>query len=100
MTNVLLGRQLPPTKLLGSSLALMEVADAYFARASEIKMMIQRFEREDRVLRGSPHYKFSRGELQTFMDMARKASELGSRRLTQDQMKAEAARTGRDSISD
>ncbi|QZE10870.1 hypothetical protein SEA_CHISANAKITSUNE_110 [Gordonia phage ChisanaKitsune] len=94
MTAVLLGRVDPPITGL---MALMETADAYYARAAELTMLLQKAEREGTVTRGSAHYKFRTGELRTFMDMAKRASELGSRRITFAQMQAEASRTGRDS---
>jgi hypothetical protein len=95
-TDVLLGRESPPRGTRGRTLSLMECADAYFARASEVKMQIQRLEAEGRVMRGSAHYKFRTGELQTFMDMARKASELGSRRLTEATLRMEAEKYGHE----
>ncbi len=95
MTDVLLGRQDPPVnpKRLES---LMEVADAYFARASEITMMIQAAEREGKVARGSHYYKFRTGELRTFMEMAKGARELGSRRVTVAQLRFDEERYGRE----
>lgn len=97
MTDVLMGRVAPPAKLRGTTLALMEVADAYYARASEIKMQIHRLEREGRVMRGAPLYHFRTGELATFMEMAKRAAELGSRRLTDEQLAFEQERLGRES---
>lgn len=97
MTDVLMGREPPAPRLRGTTLALMEVADAYYARASEIKMQIQQLEREGRVMRGAPLYKFRTGELATFMEMAKRAAELGSRRLTDEQLAWEQERLGRES---
>lgn len=97
MTDVLLGRKKPPKDF--GTLTLMEVADAYFARASEMTMLIQQAEREGTVLKGSNAYRFRTGELRTFMEMAKRAADLGSRRLTQEQMVLEAQRTGRESQS-
>lgn len=96
MTDVLMGRVAPPPKLRGTTLALMEVADAYYARASEIKMQIHRLEREGRVMRGSPHYQFRTGELATFLEMCKRASELGSRRLTDESLAFEQEKYGRE----
>ena len=93
MTNILLGREEPPVH---GVLALMETADAYYARASEMTMLLQSAERKGVITRGSAHYKFRTGELRTFLEMARRASELGSRRVTVQQMKGDAERTGRD----
>lgn len=95
MTDVLLGREKPPID--AGHLTLMEVADAYFARASELTMLLQKAEREGQITRGSAHYKFRTGELRTFMEMARRAAELGSRRLTEEQLHWEMQMYGRES---
>ena len=94
MTDILLGRVDPPVKGL---MGLMETADAFYARAAEMTMLLQQAEREGTITRGSSHYKFRTGELRTFMEMAKRASELGSRRITYEQMRGEAERFGRDS---
>lgn len=95
MTDVLLGREKPPID--AGHLTLMEVADAYFARASEITMLLQQAEREGTITRGSAHYKFRTGELRTFLEMAKRAADLGSRRLTEEQLYWEMAMHGRES---
>lgn len=95
MTDVLLGREQPPID--AGHLTLMEVADAYFARASEMTMLLQQAEREGTVTKGSAHYKFRTGELRTFLELARRASELGSRRLTEEQLLWEMQQHGRES---
>jgi hypothetical protein len=93
MWDVLLGRKEPPIPVRRVE-ALMEVADAYFARASEITAMIQRKEAEGLA---TPSYrKFRTGELRTFMDMAKRAADLGSRRITVTGQRIDAERTGRD----
>ena len=97
MVDVLMGRVAPPAPLRGTTLALLEVADAYYARASEIKMQIQKLEREGRVIRGAPLYKLRTGELATFMEMAKRASELGSRRLTDESLAWDQEKYGRES---
>jgi hypothetical protein len=95
MTDVLLGRKEPPEGAPANIMALMEIADAYFARASELTMLLMEMERDGRVARGSGHYRFRTGELRTFTEMAKRAAELGSRRITYMQMQMEAERTGR-----
>lgn len=96
MWSVLLGREESPVPSHRVE-AMMEVADAYYARASEIAAIIQRAEREGNVMRSSGYSKFRTGELRTFTEVARKATELGSRRITLAQLRAEAERTGRES---
>lgn len=78
--DVLLGRVPPPIE--AGDLSLMEVADAYFARASEIQMRILEMEREGGTFRGSEYYKFRTGELRSFLELSKRAADLGSRRLT------------------
>lgn len=94
--DVLLGRTEPPVKMRDSTLALMECADAFHARALEIKSLLQMKEAEGRISKGSPHYLFRTGPLQNFIDMARKASDLGSRRLTEVALRTESERRGRE----
>lgn len=79
--DVLMGRVPPP--ISAGDLTLMEVADAYFARASEIQYHILKAEREGAVFKGHSYYKFRTGELRTFLELTKRAAELGSRRLTQ-----------------
>lgn len=95
MTDVLMGRKPPPVD--AKHLTLMEVADAYFSRASEMTMLLQQMEREGKINRGSKHYKFRTGELRTFLEMAKRAADLGSRRLTEAQIIFEMERYGRES---
>jgi hypothetical protein len=84
--NVLLGREDSPID--SPYLAMAEVATAYFARAQEIDAMIHAAEREGAIMKGSPLYKFRTGELRSFIELAKKCAELGSRRLTQEQLLA------------
>lgn len=95
MWDVLLGRKEPPIPSRRVE-ALMEVADAYFARAMEIAAQIQRSEQEARLARGSEYTKFRTGELRTFAEVAKRAADLGSRRITVRGQQIESERTGRD----
>jgi hypothetical protein len=82
--DVLMGRKPPPID--ADYLTLMEVADAYYSRACEIQMLIMEAEREGGAFKGSSYYKFRTGELRTFLEMTKRAADLGSRRLTQAKM--------------
>jgi hypothetical protein len=84
MRDVLFGRASSP--LRSPYLELMEVATAYFCRAQEIDELIHRAEREEIVTRGSPLYKFRTGELRSFIELAKAAANLGSRRLTHESL--------------
>jgi len=80
MRDVVMGRVEPPIDK--GVMTLMEVADAYFARASEMEQVILRAEADGNVIRGSKTNKFRTGELTSFLRLASHASELGSRRVT------------------
>lgn len=80
MWDVLLGRNEPP--ITRGVLTLMEVAEAYYARAAEMTAHIQQQEAEGIVAKGTSLYKFRTGELRTFMEAAKSAADLGSRRVT------------------
>lgn len=95
MTDILLGREDAP--ISHGVMSLMEVADAYYARAAELTMLLQAAEREGTIVRNSAHQKFRTGELRTFMEMAKRAADLGSRRLTDEQMELERQALGRES---
>jgi phage terminase large subunit GpA-like protein len=79
--DVLMGRVTPPIE--AGELTLMEIADAYYSRASEIQMQIMAMERDGGTFKGSVYYKFRTGELRTFLELTKRAADLGSRRLTQ-----------------
>lgn len=79
--EVLMGRVPPPID--AGHLTLMEVADAYFARASEMQYHILKAEREGAAFKGDSYYKFRTGQLRTFLELTKRAADLGSRRLTQ-----------------
>jgi len=82
--DVLLGRVDSPVN--SPYLAMGEIATAYYSRAQEIDMLIHSSERTGDVMRGSPLYKFRTGELRSFIELSKKCAELGSRRLTQEQL--------------
>jgi hypothetical protein len=83
--NIILGREDCPIEL-PAYLALAEMATTYHCRALEIEMLIHDLERDGIVERGSPLYRFRTGSLRSFIELSKKAAELGSRRLTQEQL--------------
>lgn len=95
MKDVLMGRVEPPID--NGVATLMEVADAYYARAAELTMLIHEREREGIVLRGNPYYKYRTGELKVFMEMCKRAADLGSRRITFEQLQFQKVQRGRES---
>ena len=82
--DVLLGHAIPP--VASPYLSLMEVAAAYHARACELEMLIYNGEQNGTIKRGDPHYRIRTGQLEAFKSMTRKMFELGSRRLTQEDL--------------
>jgi hypothetical protein len=93
MWDVLLGREEPPVQL--GPITLMEIASAYFARASEMAALIKGAIREGRLSRGCPHDRFRTGELREFQEVAKGSAALGSRRITALQLRVEEERLGR-----
>jgi hypothetical protein len=84
--DTLLGRTEPPNLPHHPYLALQEIAVAYLGRALEMESLILRGERKGAIAKGSELQKFRTGELANFIVLARKAADLGSRRLTEIQM--------------
>src|SRR5512133_3174436 len=72
--DVILGRKESP--ISSPYLSLAEVATAYYCRAQEIDARIHAGEREGVVMRGSALYRFRTGELRSFIELAKRASEL------------------------
>lgn len=96
MIDVLKGHKPSPVDM--GLITLHEVADAFYSRAAEITARIQYAELLGRVKRGSPEYKFRTGPLRTFMAMCQGASALGSRRITEAELRFEMERFGRESL--
>ena len=78
--DVLLGRQDPPIDV--GVMTLMEVAEAYHARACEIEMELKEMEAEGVIMKGTRLYHFRTGKLRTFIELTNKTIDLGSRRVT------------------
>ena len=89
-TQVLLGHEESPIQ--NGVLTLMEYANAVYSREMELTMYQQREEKDGVVLKGTKPYRFRTGELRTFCEMAAKAIELGSRRVTVAQLEADLSR--------
>lgn len=92
MTDVLLGREDPPIDV--GPMTLMEVAEAYHARASEMEMAILDAEQRGIVKKGENAYRFRTGQLRTFIEMCKRTIDLGSRRITALQIQLEGERRG------
>lgn len=78
--DVLLGRV--PAPIDHGIATLMEISNAYFARACELDMLIHEGEREGDIFKGSDYYRFRTGELRAFLELTKRSFELGSRLVT------------------
>lgn len=74
-------------------LQLMEVATAYLVRGYEIEMLIHSAEHDGSVERGSALFKLRTGPLEAFINTCRRMADLGSRRLSQEDLLTAQRRT-------
>lgn len=95
MLDVLLGRT--PAPIDSGVTTMMEVADAYYARAAELTFLIHQGERSGSITKNSEYYKLRTGELRIFMDACKRSVETGSRRLSAEQMRFNQQERGLDS---
>lgn len=82
--DVLLGRAEPPVD--SPYLSLMECAVAYYSRAQELDSLIHEGEITGAIKVKSPYYRVRTGPLRAFIEASKKHADLGSRRLTQEEM--------------
>lgn len=94
MRDILMGRYDSPVT---GVLALMEVADAYFARACELEQLILAAVREGHITKSDPRNSIRTQEIRSFKELSKSAAELGSRRVTVEQMTQEKERRGMES---
>lgn len=94
MRDILMGREDSPVT---GVLALMEVADAFFARACELEQMILAAVREGHITKSSAYQQIRTQEIRSFKELSKSAAELGSRRVTVEQMVQEKERRGMES---
>lgn len=80
MMDVVLGRTLPPID--NGVMTRHEVALAYYARATELEMLIHEYERVGSIVRGSDLNRIRTGALRSFIELIRKVVDAGSRMLT------------------
>lgn len=84
-SEVFLGKRVTPLETQGY-LDLMEIACAYLGRALFIEQQIYVLELNGDINRGDPYYKLRTGQLATFIMMARKMMDMGSRRLSNERL--------------
>lgn len=95
MVDVLMGRVAPDMDF--GVLTLMETADAYYARGVEMRMLLHEQEAEGAYGKDSMYYKFRVGALRDFIELAKAATDLGSRRLSHEQLLTDKEWKGRES---
>jgi hypothetical protein len=64
----------------------MEYAVAVFSRGQEIDALIHEGEATGAIKKSSPYYRVRVGPLRSFLEAAKKHCDLGSRRLTQEEV--------------
>lgn len=96
MRDVLLGRVDPPEAVARSVLALQEVADMFFGRACEMEQLILKAEAEGAIPKNSKYHSLRTQEIRSFKEQSKSAAELGSRRLSAEQLLFDQERTGRE----
>jgi len=95
MRDVLLGRENAPIDR--GVMTLQEVADGYFARACEWEQLILEAQADGRIPKNSPYHSLRTQEIRSFKELTKSAAELGSRRLTYENLRWEQEKSGRDS---
>lgn len=93
--DVLLGEVDPPTQK--GVMTLMEVAEAYFSRACELEQLILEAQRQGTTVR-KEYQQVRTQEIRSFKEMAKSAAELGSRRITFENLRMQQEQRGRESI--
>lgn len=91
---VLTGHQEPPFDM--GIITLMEVGNAYFARLNELRILILQAERSGAVDKSSPYAKIRTGDLAIAADLAKRCTDVGSRRLSHAQLMSDATKRGLD----
>lgn len=87
MLDVLLGTVDPPINV--GVATMMEVAEAYHARACEMEIRIKDAENRGQIDKGSQEYLFRTGPLRSFIELTKRTVDMGSRRITALQVEAE-----------
>lgn len=98
MRDVLMGRREPPEFYRGKINGLMEVANGYFSRACEWEQLIYTGKAEGWLPKNRGYEQLRTQEIRSFKELAKGATELGSRRMTWESNQREHERRGLDAI--
>jgi hypothetical protein len=94
MRQVLMGREEPPIEM--GVATLMEVANGYFSRACEWEQLILAAKARKQLPAGYETLRTQ--EIRSFKELAKGATELGSRRITWEQKRREQEMRGLEGI--
>jgi hypothetical protein len=94
--DVLMGRLDPPIDR--GVMTLMEVANGYFSRACELEQMILQAKAEGWLPKDQGYESLRTQEIRSFKELAKGATELGSRRITWEQHRYKQEQTGLEAI--
>ena len=97
--QVLLGHDDPPIALRGKGVAtLMEYAEGVFSRACDIEQLILEAVDQGWISKSSSYHTLRTQELRSFKEMSRSAAELGSRRITYENLRVQQEMRGLESL--
>jgi hypothetical protein len=96
--DVLFGREDPP--LDKGVMTLMEVAEGYFSRACELEQLIYEAVRDGRLVgkEKAVYNQVRTQNIRSFKELAKSATELGSRRITFENLRVQQEMRGLESL--
>ena len=94
--DVLMGRKEPP--LERGVATLMEIANGYFSRTCEIEQLILEAKAEGWLPKNKEYETLRTQEIRSFKEMSKAATELGSRRITWENLRFEQETRGLDAV--
>lgn len=94
--DVLFSRREPPIDR--GVITLMEVAEGYFSRACEIEQLILRAKAEGWLPKNQGYETLRTQEIRSFKELSKSATELGSRRITFENLRFQQETRGLESL--
>lgn len=96
MRDVLMGRKEPPMQK--GVATLMEIANGYFSRACEIEQLIYTAKAEGWLPKNKGYEQLRTQEIRSFKELSKAATELGSRRITFENLRYQQETRGLDAL--